>query len=281
MVDFSRGVMVQIAALTLALLAPTLSHAADLLPPSPSFDSVEEERVTFGTGWYLRGDAAISNDTKLAIGNVALPSSKDFFNSWSVGIGAGYKYNEWFRTDVTVDWRNPRSFTGNTASATCITGFYATSTTTEAAFTSNCSDYTRARINDFHVLFNGYVDLGTWYGVTPYIGAGVGFNYTYQRVARNWFMANGNSYDVTFADAINPALTWQYNWDQSRSTSNLQFAWSLMTGVSYAITPHLTADLGYRYVNLGSITNYGSFYGPSKVKLQAQDLRLGFRYTPD
>ena len=26
-------------------------------------------------------------------------------------------------------------------------------------------------------MFNGYADLGTWSGVTPYVGAGVGFAY--------------------------------------------------------------------------------------------------------
>ena len=27
------------------------------------------------------------------------------------------------------------------------------------------------------VLVNGYVDFGTWYGFTPYLGAGVGISY--------------------------------------------------------------------------------------------------------
>ena len=35
----------------------------------------------------------------------------------------------------------------------------------------------RARINVLATLFNGYLDLGTWYGVTPYVGGGIGFSY--------------------------------------------------------------------------------------------------------
>ena len=116
MVDFSRGRMMQIAALAFASLVPTLSYAADLLPQAPSLEAVDEERVTFGTGWYLRGDIAGAKDTKVSIGGAMLPTSSDFLNSWSAGLGFGYKYNEWFRTDVTADWRSPRTFRGNTAS---------------------------------------------------------------------------------------------------------------------------------------------------------------------
>src|SRR4051812_4339191 len=115
MVDFFRGLLMPAAALAFASLAPMIARAADMLPPAPSLDPVEEERVTFGTGWYLRGDVGIANETKLSVGAITLPSSKDFANSWSAGLGFGYKYNDWFRSDVTVDIRRNRAFQGNTA----------------------------------------------------------------------------------------------------------------------------------------------------------------------
>ena len=39
------------------------------------------------------------------------------------------------------------------------------------------ADFYRGNIASYVTMFNGYADLGTWYGVTPYVGAGVGFAY--------------------------------------------------------------------------------------------------------
>ena len=285
MLDFRRDRRTTMAAaLGFALLAPALGRAADM--PAPAFEPVEEERVTFGTGWYLRGDIAAANDVKIPIGNVSLPSNNNFFNSWSAGLGFGYKYNEWIRTDVTVDWRNPRSFQGNTMGPIlCQSGAAPVLDAAGAIVGSTpvygrCYDYTRARLNAFHVLFNGYIDLGTWMGVTPYVGAGVGLASVYQKASRNWFFGNSTPYNPVWTDPFTGGVYSAY-WDQSRSTNSLQFAWAAMAGASYAFTPHVAVDVGYRYLGLGNITTFGALVGTSTAALRAHELRVGLRYTPD
>ena len=284
MVDFFRGFLMPAAALAFASLAPTLARAADM-PAAPSFDPVEEERVTFGTGWYLRGDIGAANDIKLSVGSIPLPSTNSFINSWSAGLGFGYKYNEWFRTDVTVDFRRARSFQGNTAGPIpCQTG--ATPITVNGVIVgsnpvySGCYDYSHARMSTMHVLFNGYVDLGTWSGITPYVGAGIGFSNIYQKASQNWFYGNGNAYNPTWTDPFTTG-TYSAYWDQSRSTNSIQFAWAAMAGASYAFTRNVSVDVGYRYLGLGNIKTYSSFGGTTKQSVRAQEVRLGVRYTPD
>jgi opacity protein-like surface antigen len=286
----SRGLL--IASLVTALASATslvssAARAADM-PLAPALDPIDEERVTFGSGWYLRGDFAISNDTRLKVGGVTLPSSSGTFNSWSIGGGGGYQWNNWVRTDVTIDWRNPRNFQGNTVSGVaCQIGAVGTppgagggNFTGSLPIYSSCSDYSRARLTDLHVLFNAYVDLGTWWGLTPYIGAGAGFSYVYQKASINWFMNNGNPYNPTWTDPFTLG-TYSNYWDQARSTTALNFAWALMGGVSYAVMPHVSVDVGYRYLNLGPINTFGAFGAISKVNLKAQELRFGVRYAID
>ncbi len=284
MVELSRRLMAPVAALAFAAVLPTVARAADLLPPPPSLE-MDEERVTFGTGWYLRGDIGASQDVKLSIGGTTLPRNSDFFNSWNAGLGFGYKYNDWFRTDVTGDWNNPRTFRGNTASGVpCQIGAVGTPFgpgpyTGSAGVYSACSDYVNARIQAFNVLVNGYVDLGTWAGVTPYVGAGVGFTNIYQKFTRNWYMNNGNPYAPVWTDPFTQG-TYQAYWDQTRSTNSFQFAWAAMAGFSYAFTRNAAIDIGYRYLNLGKVTTY-SLYGTSTQNLYSNQLRVGIRYTPD
>lgn len=284
------------ACLVAGAFAPSAARAADM-PFAASYGgysgAIEEERVTFGSGWYLRGDAAVANDVKVNIGNVSLPSSGAFFNSWSVGVGAGYKYNGWFRTDVTLDWRSPRAFQGNTAyGVACkigampvyyidpVTGAPTTTIIGSRAVNSSCSDYVNTRLTDAHVLFNAYADLGTWGGLTPYIGAGAGFNYIYQKSTRNWFMGNSVAYNPTWTDPYTGG-TYNAYWDQTRSTKSIQFAWALMGGASFALTRNVAVDLGYRFLHLGSITSLGALTGTTTKVLKAQEVRLGLRYTID
>ena len=131
----------------------------------------------------------------------------------------------------------------------------------------------------FDVLFNGYIDLGTWAGVTPYVGAGVGFTNVYQKTTRSWYMNNSVAYAPTWTDPYTLG-TYSAYWDQSRSVNSFQFAWAAMAGVSYAVTRNAAIDVGYRYLDFGKVTSY-SLLGSSKQSLHTQELRVGIRYTPD
>ena len=216
-----------LAALAMLTCAGTMhaAHAADMAMPQPFEPQQDDERVLFGTGWYIRGDLGVAQDAKLAVGSLSLPANSRFPNSYSFGLGAGYRYNNWIRTDVTADVRKNRSYEGNTAAGIkCQTG--AAPVTTAGVVTgstpvyANCFDYSRARVSAYHVLFNTYVDLGTWAGVTPYVGAGVGFSVLYQKASQNWFMGNAVAYNPTWTDPFTNG-TYSAYWDQSRSTRSI------------------------------------------------------------
>jgi opacity protein-like surface antigen len=71
------------------------------------------------------------------------------------------------------------------------------------------------------------------------------------------------------------------NWDFSRSVSKWNFAFALMAGISYDISTNLKLDLGYRYVNFGSMS-FKSLSGSLFDKgLTSQEVRLGLRYLVD
>ncbi|MDE2577500.1 MAG: porin family protein [Hyphomicrobiales bacterium] len=264
------------AALTLAISA----KAADLAYAPASQEAAQDRPVALGTGWYLRGDLNVDKVASIPVSTMTLPRSQSFPNSLSMTIGAGYKYNDWLRTDLTLDWQKPRNFSAHTMTTTCITGWHATSGTTEAPFTDNCSDYTQARVNNLAIMFNGYLDLGTWAGFTPYVGAGVGANYTYSKLNQRWWMSNGVPYQVTTPDALT-SNTWYYNWDAYRIDNGWHLAWAAMAGVSYAVTPNMSLDLGYRYANLGTIQSGGLLGALTTSRNTMHSVRLGFRYTPD
>ncbi len=83
--------------------------------------------------------------------------------------------------------------------------------------------------------------------------------------------------DVYFTG--NPALT-----NRIKGDNDLSFAWSLMAGVGYQISDRAILDVGYRYIDLGSISSQrsdsGGFVNPA-VKLDdltAHEVKVGLRY---
>jgi opacity protein-like surface antigen len=68
--------------------------------------------------------------------------------------------------------------------------------------------------------------------MTPFIGAGIG-------MSRNTIS--------NFVDINTPNLSVAF----TPNASNWDFAWALHAGVAYQVSPGLTFELAYRYVNLG------------------------------
>ena len=76
------------------------------------------------------------------------------------GLGVGYRVNNWFRADVTGEYRGNSQFFGKDVASPMPGGFG--------------TDTYHATKSEWVVLANAYVDLGTWWCITPFIGAGVG-----------------------------------------------------------------------------------------------------------
>jgi opacity protein-like surface antigen len=128
-------------------------------------------------------------------------------------------------------------------------------------------------------LLNAYGDLGNWFGITPYIGGGIGLTHIRTSASENWFWNNGQSYGPanTYTSATGVAFHYGYLGNVGPSQNLNNFSWALMAGLSYDIAPHLKFDLGYRYLNMGSVTTGNSV----RVTVDSQEVRAGLRFTPD
>ena len=116
-----------------------------------------------------------------------------------------------------------------------------------------------AKVGALTTLFNGYLDLGTWYGLTPYIGAGAGAS-----------QIKTTDYISSAAPPFTPGL----------SNTQWKFAWALMAGTAYSFTPSFAMDLGYRYLNLGDVSTQSDALGAMTLKnLAAHEVRVGARWS--
>jgi opacity protein-like surface antigen len=247
-----------------ATLLSTVAYAADMaIAPPPYAPPVVED---FG-GWYLRGDIGFSNQRVKRLNN-ALDSTLltqtqqlDFATADIFGLGVGYKVNNWFRADVTGEYRGNSQFLG----------------TDRITFPGGVgTDTYHASKNEWVVLANAYVDLGTWWCVTPFIGAGVGG----ARVSINNFTDQGLA---NLGAGALPGLAFGDN------VSKWNLAWALHAGVAYKVTPNFTVELAYRYLDLGSaVTGKGDTFDgilggrgrPFQFNdMTSQDIKLGVRWT--
>ncbi len=245
--------------------ATNVAAAADLLPPPPPVPSAPPEV----SGWYLRGDTGVAINTlsqQQSVFDVAPPFG--FANNGSgvgvqaiVGAGVGYKFNNWFRFDVTGEYRMPTKYWGMESYNS--TGFSSPNCPVI------CYDKYSGNISSAVVLANGYLDLGTWFGVTPYVGGGVG-------VAYNFF------------DNLTDTGIETGGYGQAPNHAFPTFAWAAMAGLSYWITPNIMVDFGYRFLDLGTFESNRIYCfggcGASGAEherfvLTSNEVRLGLRYV--
>ena len=121
-----------------------------------------------------------------------------------------------------------------------------------------------AKVNSLSAMANLYADLGTWYGVTPYVGGGIGVS---------------QLKSVDYVDTSMPGAL------PTEPGKALNFSWALMAGVAYQVTPSWMIDVGYRYLQLGDlpgIDGAGTTNNAAVFKnLSAHEARIGFRFLLD
>ncbi|NDW06119.1 outer membrane protein [Jiella pacifica] len=241
--------------------------AADLSPiyDMPTYESVPEvQPVEIGTGWYLRGDVgyqfksdldtsfdASINGATVASGTydgLELPASASF------SAGIGYKFNEFLRADATFGyWSRDVDGAGLTSGALSVD--------TEATA--------------YELMANAYVDLGTYAGFTPYLGAGAGgVQVSYDLKCNYAGIDCSSTYDSL---GIEEGSDWR-------------FAYSLMAGVSYDVSQNLKFDLGYRFTDVdggemlsisGVDTSTGNTFNATSRDdgFQRHTIQAGIRYS--
>jgi opacity protein-like surface antigen len=250
--------------LTLALtasLATSAARAADYSQPLPQQQPIYIQQPpqaieSFAANWYLRGDVGIGINANYKLDY--LPSSFNVGNGFAfqhntigdtffIGGGIGYEFNNWLRFDATAEYR----------AKTPVYAF--------GSYPPNGLDIYNANLKSWVFLANAYVDLGTWNCFTPFVGVGVG-------AAR-----------VTLADLsdVNPNGGFGFG----RNPSVWNFAYALHAGVAYNVTKNFKVELAYRYLNYGSITDTVDCSvncHPDAFRfnnLYSQDIKLGLRWT--
>lgn len=289
--------------------------AADLGPMVPLPPPITEPSVTWGTGWYLRGDIGWGQQTQAQLSaDIPAQTSK---STWEGDVGVGYKFNEWFRTDLTFGINNTqKNNLGGSTLYICpyqLTGLTDQKTGFQTGYlwssqAGTCTSGEQAKLDQADLLLNGYVDLGTWYGFTPYVGAGLGVARLEATGSLNYYKtSDGSVYDADLTPTGTYPETWitingrqiypqptipgtntpvsfsKQNWGQTIKKVKYNLAWALMGGVAYNIDEHAAIDIGYRYLNNGSfksLPGVTSAGGVSKT-LSTQEVRIGLRYLID
>lgn len=222
-------------------LSAAFAQAADmpgypLPPPQPLTRSL----LADASGWYLRGDLGMHWGliTGAESASPPDPTHNSIGNGMTASLGVGIKSN-WLRTDVTIDYASPLKYRGTVAAA----------------------GDTTAKLQATTALFNGYIDLGTWYRITPYIGGGAGVAYT--RVS---------DYVGTAAPPVGGEAA-KDRWN---------FAWAGMAGAAVPISHNMMVDVGYRYLNVGNLTSGSDTFAATTFKnVAAHELRVGLRWSFD
>lgn len=248
----------------LALGVSAAAQAADLAyaPPPPPPEPLGL-KGTISSGIYLRGDIGVGvqsvgkyyqEDVARFEGTFGRKKEDSaFFGS----VGLGYRFNNWLRFDATAEYRGAASIQ-----------------VTDTVFNPWANVYQnntyKGDLASMVALFNGYIDLGTWNCLTPYLGAGIGY-------------ASNRISGFTDEGIVGPATTLGVASTSTRSG----LAWALMAGVGYEVNKNLTIEAGYRYLNLGDAqsgrinnTAFSQVYAPLKAKnIDSHDFRIGMRWN--
>jgi opacity protein-like surface antigen len=224
------------------------------------------------SGWYLRGDVGIGVLNFSEFDHSQTNSAFVWPSTWTIvqqnigdqtifGGGIGYYFNNWLRFDVTGEYRTKSLFN--------VKGSY----TNFCGGGGTCFDLNDGYYSSAVFMANAYLDLGTWWCLTPYIGAGVGTAYNRITGVEDVGLISDGTVGFGYAPVDHS------EWD---------FAWNVQAGLTYNVSNNFKIDFNWRYMNLGSPQTAvvdcqntaacpGAYY--TLKNLTAQDFRIGFRWS--
>lgn len=221
-------------------------------------------------GWYIRGDVGYHQskvrdiDYLIAVpgppvGIVSGTLRGKLDGGFGVGGGVGYQVNQNFRVDLTADHWFKTDFKGSSA------GFYDADGPGGPILPVGYTTSDRTSVSTWLLLANAYVDLGTWHGITPYVGAGIGGAYIKWDKLRN-------------TPSITPPPEVVHE-----GAGSWRFAAAVMAGASYCLTKNVKLDAGYRFSHIkgGKMFQYaaGGNNGPGfDGGFNTHEVRAGLRY---
>ena len=256
-----------------ATVMSTVAFAADFPPAlQPVLQAPASE-----SGWYLRGDVGVSTQRFQEFDHFQSNAAFVWPASWTivqkqtddsafVDFGVGYTVNNWLRFDLTGEHRTSAKFK--------VIGSY--KEFCPGTGTPTCFDQYDGSHSAEVFLLNAYVDLGTWWCLTPFVGVGIGGAWNTVTSVSDLGIVNVNSpgFGYSAADA-----------------SNWNLAWSAQAGLAYNVSSNLKLEFAARYLNLGSIktpvvncssAGCSGTNGPAAyytlTNFDALDFKLGFRW---
>ncbi|NTG74717.1 porin family protein [Agrobacterium rhizogenes] len=274
--------MIRFDALALAAMMASACAGTAFASDLPPEIKMPEVSVKDAQGWYVRGDFGYAinaghGDTSFrtfdpADGDYSSGrfDSDRFSDDFSGGLGVGYQFNDLFRADLTGDYFSG-DYEGRTSSASPCSG---------SAGGTGCSTKARSSFKAGSLMVNGYVDLGTLAGFTPYVGAGLGAT----RISWSSVNAVGSCVDGSSSCGGSSSVSTRYPGD-----SDWRFTYALMAGVAYEVAPNVKLDLGYRFSHVAGGDMFGYSAADSAAgaggtmgrdgALSRHEIRVGLRIT--
>ena len=155
-------------------------------------------------------------------------TGEDVANLALFGAGVGYRFSKKLRADLTADYRTDAEFDATTPGGAAVS----------------------SEVNGLAVMLNGYYDIGTFEGFTPYLGGGVG---------------------IVRLETTEQAGT------MAAGDTSTNFAWALNVGsaIDLGNDENTLADVSYRFVSLGKFKQQD---GTTYDDLMVHEFRAGLRH---
>ncbi|ASY58097.1 outer membrane protein [Sinorhizobium sp. CCBAU 05631] len=275
--DWRNGILGIALSAGLLLADAAAANDEDLLDAPEITISTEKE---VGSRLYLRGDIGYAgwtgegdplyrnfNSGTGSYSNVPFDDAR-FDEPVSGTIGVGYRITDVFRADLTAEYFEGR-FNGSSLTAGPCAG--------EGAGTS-CALSQSGNFSALGLMANGYVDLATLAGFTPYVGAGIGATHI------EWKTVRESSTCIAGGGACSGAAAG----GSFEGRDSWRFTYAVMAGLSYDVTDRLKFDIGYRYSRIaeGDMFGFGAeaLAGASGSKghddgLSRHEIRAGLRFA--
>jgi opacity protein-like surface antigen len=237
------------------------------------------------SGYYVRVDGAyvVNDKSKYSSSyrNDDLVRGESNLNNFvRGGLGMGYKFNNWFRADMTFAVRSNVVSRGKANVDYGVTndgGLQPAILLRDTISDSFTSDNTIG-------LLNAYLDVPMGPRLTPYIGLGIGF-VRHHLWGRTYTRSTSciDPVDCDPTNAINPGATgFSSSATASAGGHDYALAVAAMFGVAYQVWDHTKIDLGYRWLHLEG-TTFQNKTGDKLLNITIPDqnnheLRLGLRY---
>lgn len=161
-------------------------------------------------------------------------------------------------------------------------------TVNNADWRMDCMVYGTAERSSWNGMANGYVDLGTIAGFTPYVGAGIGVLYTSTRLHGAGDCQNRRREEIvtTPSEVKTIEVDFACRGGEGRreagssSKTDYNLMYSLSAGVAYQVAENTKLDFGYQYLSAPNVHHYALTDNGFELRrgVSEHQIKVGLRY---